>query len=102
MCLGHHMGGVMCAWVITWVGSCKPGSSHGWGHVSLGHCMGGVITQWGHPFDNGVTLSWTAFKCSKRICLRNQEKGDFRKGVLQNVRLSWLWRSDCQKYCCGQ
>ena len=23
MCVeGHHMGGVMCSWVITWVGSC--------------------------------------------------------------------------------
>ena len=33
---------------------------------------------------------------------RNQEKGGFGRGVLQNVRLSWLWLSECQIYCWGQ
>ena len=34
--------------------------------------------------------------------IRNQEKGVFRRGFLQNVHLSWLWRSECQMYCRGQ
>ena len=33
---------------------------------------------------------------------RNQEEGVFRRGFLQNVRLYWLWRSECQIYCRGQ
>ena len=37
-----------------------------------------------------------------RVFVRNQEKGVFRRGFLQDVRLSQLWRSECQMYCWGQ
>ena len=33
---------------------------------------------------------------------RNQEKGVFRRGFLQDVRLSWPWRSECQMNCWAQ
>ena len=52
--VGHAMGGVMCSWGITWVGSCVRGSLHGWGHVFVGH-----------PFDNGATHSGKGSICSK-------------------------------------
>ena len=41
--MGHAMGGSCVLRVITWVGSCVRGSSHGWGHVFVGHYMGGVM-----------------------------------------------------------
>ena len=36
------------------------------------------------------------------LIIRNQEKGVFRRGFLQSVHLSWLWRSGCQMHCWGQ
>ena len=41
-------------------------------------------------------------KCREECFFRNQELGVFRRAFLQNLRLSWLWRCECQMYCWAQ
>ena len=43
----------------------------------------------------GIPGSWLA----PTLFIRHDEKGVFRRGFLQNGRLSSLWRSECQMYC---
>ena len=52
---------------------------------------------------------WT-FRCEKSgevwgedfSTFRSQKKEVFRRGFCKYVRLSWLWRSECQMYCWAQ
>ena len=54
-----------------------------------------------HCWSKADTIIGT-LAISVRI-IRNREKGGFSEGFfLQNVHLSWLWRSECQRYCWAQ
>ena len=59
----------------------------------------GAFRPWG-PKSVRNSLE-TVSGVSKQSILRLR-KGVFRRGFLQNVLLSWLWRSKCQMYCWDQ
>ena len=47
---------------------------------------------------NSLRTFWGRRSCT----YQEPRKGRvFRRGFFQNVRLSWLWRSECQMYCWG-
>ena len=64
----------------------------GWRHAFALACVGVGFCFRACVQDTGIEKSK----------IGNQEKGVCRRGFLQNVRLSLLWRSECQMYCRGQ
>ena len=65
-----------------------------------------LASSWKMPTQTHKHFSATFSKIilsSGRVVLHSGTKTSFflRRGFLQNVRLSWLWCSQCQLYCWG-